>query len=85
MHKGDFESMNFKDIAEMINGNINAITYMTRFVLKSIKDSPIKSAIINVGSGTAAKVKTSGNFSLTKYEVYQSTQNYQNVLMTSLQ
>lgn len=76
MHKGDFESMDYKDIAEMINGNINAITYMTRFVMKSMRDSPTKSAIINVGSATAARVKTDGTFNMSKYEVYQSTQNY---------
>lgn len=33
MHKGEFELMDYKDISEMINGNINAITYMSRFVL----------------------------------------------------
>lgn len=33
LHKGSFETMEYKDISEMINGNINAITYMSRFVL----------------------------------------------------
>lgn len=38
VHKGSFEEMDYKDITEMINGNINAITYMSRFVLKKMKD-----------------------------------------------
>lgn len=61
-HKGSFEEMDYKDITEMINGNINAITYLTRFVLKDMKDQPTKCAIINVGSATAAMVKSNGKF-----------------------
>lgn len=67
MHRGDFEEMEYHDISEMINGNINAITYMCRFVFKNMKESPTKSAIINVGSATAAKVKSRGKFTLNHY------------------
>jgi len=49
-----------------------------------MKDSPIKSAIINVSSATAARVKSDGKFTLNQYQVYQSTQNYQKVFMKSL-
>lgn len=38
IHKGSFETMDYKDINEMINGNINALTYMSRFVLQKMKD-----------------------------------------------
>jgi hypothetical protein len=64
MYKGDFESMDYNQISEMINGNINAITYMTRFVLRNMKETSTKSAIINVGSATAARVKSDGRFTL---------------------
>ena len=33
MRRGDFETMDYNDIALMINSNINSTTYMTRFVL----------------------------------------------------
>lgn len=73
MHKGEFELMDYKDISEMINGNINAITYMSRFVLQKMKDQSTKCAIINVGSATAAKVKSHGRFNLKNFQVYQAT------------
>ena len=38
MYKGEFENMDNRDIFEMLNANINSLTYMTRFVLKNMKD-----------------------------------------------
>ncbi len=67
MHPGEFESLKYDEISEMINGNINAITYMTRFVLKNLKDTNEKAAIVNVGSATAARVKSDGKFTMNKY------------------
>eukprot|EP00347_Sterkiella_histriomuscorum_P023631 403333929 len=83
VHKGSYESMDYKDISEMINGNINAITFMSRFVLQKMKDQPTKCAIINVGSATAAMVKSNGKFNQKQYQVYQATQTYQ-VAFTNL-
>jgi len=31
--KGTYETLSIKDISEMINGNIFAMTYMTKFML----------------------------------------------------
>ena len=68
----------------MINGNINSVTYMTRFVLKSMKNKSTKSAVINVGSATAAVVKSNGRFNLNQYQVYQATKAYQYALTNLL-
>ncbi|CDW82916.1 short-chain dehydrogenase reductase sdr [Stylonychia lemnae] len=75
--KGSYESLDYKDISEMINGNINAITYMTKFVLTKMNHQEPKCAIINVGSATASKVRANGRFNMKEYQVYQATQTYQ--------
>jgi short-subunit dehydrogenase len=62
MHKGLFEEMEYDKIAEMIHANINSVTFMTRFVLQNMTRQQTQCAVINIGSATAASLKSKGRF-----------------------
>ena len=85
MNAGLFETMEYAAIVEMINANINSMTFMTRFLLQNMNHQGTKSAVINVSSGSASQVRFNGNLNFHKYQVFQATQSYQTSLTASLQ
>ena len=80
--EGSVQGLHIKAISEMINGNIFATTYMTRFILNKKKNNKI--AIINVGDAAAYQVNNR-IFKKSRYQIYQATLPYQLALTDILE